>query len=381
MAHRIPFCARLIAALILIVLLLTPLAGALAAPPQQSAVTATTLDALRLRAGPGTSYATLAIIPRGETLSVQGRNAAGSWIAVTYSGMTGWVAAWYTRLDGDLNSVPVAGEAAAPASPVALTATTSTVLFLRDGPGTSYRALGRVPAQIMLAVLGRDAFGTWLYVEHSGQRGWIAAWLCTISGEVSSAPVLSADGVPLGAPPAMPAVAGVVAQPPIVPRTAWGARAVSEGYTPHTPQRITIHMDGAYFERDPIQRMQLLQSWSIDTRGWVDIPYHYVIDREGVIYEGRPVQFVGDTGTNYDPAGHISVALMGDFDIQAPAQAQIDALVALAAWLSATYRIPPALIQGHRDYAYTSCPGEYFYFDYVQNGAIRAAVEARLAGR
>lgn len=357
-----------------ILIALLPLATALASAPQQEGVIATPSEALRLRAGPGTEYATLTIVPAGTPLPVLARNEAGNWIKVRYQQRVGWVAAWFATISGDLLGVPVEGMSAAPS---AVTAIPSDVLMLRSGPGTGYRVLGRVAAGVALPVQGRSADGAWLYVEHAGRRGWVAAWLCAISGDVASVPLLNAEGLPLDS---MPTVAVAVAAPPIVPRAAWGARPVSEGYIPHTPQRITIHMDGAYFERDPIRRMQTLQSWAIDTRGWVDIPYHYVVDRDGVIYEGRPVQFVGDTGTNYDPTGHISIAAMGDFDIQAPSQAQVEAIVALAAWLSATYHIPPALIQGHRDYAYTTCPGEYFYFDYVQNGFIRRAVEERLRG-
>ncbi len=357
-----------------VLMALLPLATALASAPQQEGIVATPNEALRLRAGPGTAYATLAIVPRGEPLPVLARNEAGNWIKVRYRDQIGWVAAWFTTVAGDLLSVPVEG---ASASPSAVVAIPSDVLMLRSGPGTGYRALGRVPAGAALPVLGRSADGAWFHVEHAGRRGWVAAWLCAVRGDGASVPLLNAEGLPLEG---VPAVTALVAAPPMVPRAAWGARPVSEGYIPHTPQRITLHMDGAYFERDPIQRMQTLQSWAIDTRGWVDIPYHYVVDREGVIYEGRPVQFVGDTGTNYDPSGHISIAAMGDFDLQAPSRAQVEAIVALAAWLSATYHIPPALIQGHRDYAYTTCPGEYFYFDYVQNGAIRRAVEERLRG-
>lgn len=357
-------------------LILLPLATALAGVPQQEGIIATPTDALRLRAGPGTEYATLAIVPRGDPLPVLARNEAGNWIKVRYRDQVGWVAAWFTTIAGDLLSVPV-GENSAPAALAAVTAIPSDVLILRAGPGTGYAALGRVPAGAALPVQGRSADSAWLYVEHAGRRGWVAAWLCALSGDPASVPLLTAEGLPAGVPPV---IAVSVAAPPIVPRAAWGARPVSEGYILHTPQRITIHMDGAYFERDPIQRMQTLQAWSIDVRGWIDIPYHYVVDRDGVIYEGRPVQYVGDTGTNYDPSGHISIAAMGDFDVQAPSRAQIEAIIALAAWLSATYGIPPALIQGHRDYAYTTCPGEYFYFDYVQNGAIRRAVEERLQG-
>jgi len=152
---------------------------------------------------------------------------------------------------------------------------------------------------------------------------------------------------------------------------------ITEGYTPHTLDRITIHHDGEEFSGDAVARMRSLQSYSRNNRGWVDIPYHFLIDLEGKIYEGRPLQFVGDTATEYDPTGHALITVMGNYEIQEINEAQLAAIVDVAAWLCYEYSLPPELIKGHRDYAATACPGANLYL-YLADGYILSAVQERL---
>jgi hypothetical protein len=162
----------------------------------------------------------------------------------------------------------------------------------------------------------------------------------------------------------------------VITRAEWGSMEITEGYTPHTLERITIHHDGAEFYGDPVARMRSLQSGSRN-RGWVDIPYHFLIDLDGKIYEGRPLQFAGDTATEYDPTGHALITVMGNYEVQEINEAQLNAVVDLAAWLCYEYSIPPELIKGHRDYAATACPGKNLY-RYLADGYIVSAVQERL---
>jgi N-acetyl-anhydromuramyl-L-alanine amidase AmpD len=90
---------------------------------------------------------------------------------------------------------------------------------------------------------------------------------------------------------------------------------------------------------------------------WFDIPYHYYISVDGRIGEGRPIEFAGDTNTEYDPAGHALIVLEGSFGSEEPTASQIDSLKKMVAWLSKTYKIKGEKIGGHRDYAETGCPG------------------------
>ncbi len=166
-------------------------------------------------------------------------------------------------------------------------------------------------------------------------------------------------------------------KPPVISREEWGATQVTEGYVPHVIDRITLHHDGAEFHGGAAARMRALQSWSQRVRGWVDIPYHFLIDLEGNIYEGRPLEYVGDTATEYDPTGHALITVMGNYNTQEINEAQLKAIVDLASWLCYEYSIPPQMVHGHRDYAATSCPGTNLY-RYLTNGYIVSAIEERM---
>lgn len=54
---------------------------------------------LNQRAGPGTSFQVLQVIPPRQPLRIIGCNASGAWCDVEYFGVRGWVAARYLALN------------------------------------------------------------------------------------------------------------------------------------------------------------------------------------------------------------------------------------------------------------------------------------------
>lgn len=62
---------------------------------------------LRLRTGPSTQTETLERIPFTAIVQAIGRTADNNWLQVNYAGQTGWVAARFGRLSGDINALPV----------------------------------------------------------------------------------------------------------------------------------------------------------------------------------------------------------------------------------------------------------------------------------
>jgi hypothetical protein len=143
---------------------------------------------------------------------------------------------------------------------------------------------------------------------------------------------------------------------------------------------ITLHHQGEPFPqgKDPIQYLRNLQTWSRTTKHWLDIPYHYIIDLDGRIYEGRKLEYAGDTNTEYDPKGHALIEVVGNFEEVEPNQKQLDAVVDLMALLAAKYQVPVERIAGHKDHsAQTVCPGANLY-RYLQDGYFREQVALRL---
>lgn len=170
--------------------------------------------------------------------------------------------------------------------------------------------------------------------------------------------------------------------PPIVAVADWGGTPADPAKARrHAITHITLHHQGEPFKpgTDPRQYLRNLQTWSRNSKGWLDIPYHYIIDLEGRTYAGRDIAYAGDTNTEYDPSGHALVEVVGNFEEVEPNQAQLDAVVEVMAMLAQRYGVPVENIASHRDHSdKTVCPGANLY-RYVQSGYFREQVAARLA--
>lgn len=180
------------------------------------------------------------------------------------------------------------------------------------------------------------------------------------------------------------------AQPPlaeveraIVPVAAWGGTPADPAKARrHAITHVTLHHQGEPFKpgTDPQAYLRRLQAWSRTSKGWLDIPYHYIIDLDGRIYAGRDIVYAGDTNTEYDPKGHALIEVVGNFEEVEPNQRQLDAVVELMAMLAAKHKVSIDDIRSHRDYSnQTVCPGANLY-RYVKEDYFRHKVALRLAG-
>lgn len=125
--------------------------------------------------------------------------------------------------------------------------------------------------------------------------------------------------------------------------------------------------------RSGAERVRALYQYHSINRGWGDIGYNYVVDEKGQIYEGKeggPYVVAGHAYCNN--VGTIGIALMGNFEVEQPTQAQLQSLQWLLGDLATQYGIdlsrnvsfhgkthPPII--GHRDLLDTDCPGYYVY--------------------
>jgi N-acetylmuramoyl-L-alanine amidase len=97
-------------------------------------------------------------------------------------------------------------------------------------------------------------------------------------------------------------------------------------------------------------------------RGWSDIGYHYIIDRDGTVMRGRPLDRVGAHVAGHN-TGTIGISLFGGHGSTATDKfgdnftpAQEKALRALIGELRRDY---PTIkkVTGHNQYAAKACPG------------------------
>lgn len=173
-----------------------------------------------------------------------------------------------------------------------------------------------------------------------------------------------------------------VPKPKIISKSEWGGGESSGTMNSHFPISLTVHHEGSpkplTADEDPKILLQKLQKYGWSQKAWPDLPYHFLIDLQGNIYAGRDPMKVGDTNTAYNPAGKLLITMMGNTEIQAPNEAQLNAMVNLMAWAADYYNIDPATIKGHMDYTETACPGKYLY-PYVSSGFLEGEVRQRIS--
>ena len=198
------------------------------------------------------------------------------------------------------------------------------------------------------------------------------------------------------------AVAASVGQPPIILRSSWGAKGNSGCDSPiygATTRGAVIHHtagSNSYTKSDSASIVRATQAYHMNSRGWCDIGYNFLIDKYGQIFEGRaggidkPVRAAhsGNGPVNEETMG---VSLMGTFTSVEPSSAMKSAATDLVAWRFSRYGIPAKgtyslggktlnRIAGHRNVVSTECPGTKAYAWLSASGGLRDRVADLLAG-
>lgn len=176
-------------------------------------------------------------------------------------------------------------------------------------------------------------------------------------------------------------VATVASLPPHIAASDIAGGADMRLRIPHRITHVTLHHTGS---REPLRpnedaaaKLRGLQSWGAAERNWWDVPYHYLLDLEGRIYEGRDWRYMGETNTTYDPGGHFLISVIGNYELQEPTAAQLASIADMMAWAIREFDLPLDRIGGHYNYTTTSCPGQHLR-KHLENGNLRRMVAARL---
>ena len=108
------------------------------------------------------------------------------------------------------------------------------------------------------------------------------------------------------------------------------------------------------------QKVDEIRRWHKD-KGWSDIGYHFVVDRQGDVCVGRPVEKVGAHAKGHN-SNSIGICLIGGFGSDANdkfeenyTDLQRKALDNLLKDLTGTYS--NAKIRGHNEVSAKACPG------------------------
>ncbi len=162
----------------------------------------------------------------------------------------------------------------------------------------------------------------------------------------------------------------------IISRNDWNWQPLTKILPQHQINRITIHHSGEEFaeNKDVYKYLKDLQTWSKNEKKWIDIPYHFMIDFKGNIYEARPINYPGDTNTDYDVRGHALICVIGNYEVQTINEKQLKSLSKLTAFLKHKYNVSFKDIRTHKDYTETLCPGKDLD-KYFEDGSFLEMVE------
>ena len=114
-------------------------------------------------------------------------------------------------------------------------------------------------------------------------------------------------------------------------------------------------------ERPLAEKVAEIRRWHVQARGWRDIGYHWVIDRDGAVAIGRPEAVIGAHVEGHN-RGTIGICLVGGYGASADepfAKNFTAAQAAAAKRLIAEIKARAAIrkVSGHNEYAAKACPG------------------------
>jgi hypothetical protein len=164
--------------------------------------------------------------------------------------------------------------------------------------------------------------------------------------------------------------------PKVLPCLGWDAREPTQPVTViyARPDKILVHHTASPNEREGELSLgelaRAIQRSHIEERGWIDSGHNFLVNRAGLIAEGRHrslemllggqhlIQGAHCTGQNTHSIG---IENEGTYTEADPPEVQLATLRALCAFSCLSYRIRPSQIYGHRDFADTACPGDRLY--------------------
>ncbi len=110
-----------------------------------------------------------------------------------------------------------------------------------------------------------------------------------------------------------------------------------------------------------------IHNYHRDVNGWAGIGYHYYVTKDGVIWYGRPEQWLGAHTSGFND--RLGICAEGNFEEEAMPAAQQNAIVQLIAYLKAKHG--ELEVTRHRDHDATACPGKNYPFEAIKAGAVK----------
>jgi len=106
--------------------------------------------------------------------------------------------------------------------------------------------------------------------------------------------------------------------------------------------------------------------------GWGGIGYHFLVDKDGKVYRGRPIARIGAHASS-DNIDSVGICFNGNFETETMSTAQINAGKAIVAYVKNYYGI--TRVQKHSDVSATACPGKNFPFSTIAGATSGSTTE------
>jgi len=124
--------------------------------------------------------------------------------------------------------------------------------------------------------------------------------------------------------------------------------------------RITVHHSavisaGVRSKPDAARMLATIRSNHV-ANGWADIGYHYIIDPQGNVWEGRPARLQG-AHVKENNEHNLGIMCMGNFDEERPTPSMLATLDGFVADRMRAYRVPLSRVFTHQEIRVTECPG------------------------
>ncbi|XP_028651882.1 peptidoglycan recognition protein 5 isoform X1 [Erpetoichthys calabaricus] len=148
-------------------------------------------------------------------------------------------------------------------------------------------------------------------------------------------------------------------------RKEWGALPPKLREPMKVPSNmVIIHhtaMDSCLESSSCIEQLRQIQRLHMDTNGWNDIGYNFLIGQNGMVYEGRGWGIEGAHAKNYNNVA-LGIAIMGNFENEFPSLASLSSVQkVLQHGVLLDFLHPDFILKTHRNVSNTKCPGENLY--------------------
>ncbi|MFV9502990.1 MAG: peptidoglycan recognition family protein [Oscillochloridaceae bacterium umkhey_bin13] len=130
-------------------------------------------------------------------------------------------------------------------------------------------------------------------------------------------------------------------RPAVIARSDWSGRVQAAQPARRDPQGVIVHqLDAELSPATSLDFVRALATYQTELLGWEDLAYHYLIDPEGNLFEGRLGGPTSATDRLSGGGAAVHIALINPRAAALSPGAQAS-LISLLAWLGEAYRIAP----------------------------------------